>query len=386
MVDRPDTGLRPVLRSGRSDEETAEAATVCPGAAITRPPLPEGVVAELADAWGAVLEMWEGYAADPEVRLAGSSGGVVTAFGIHAAEADDLAGVVHTRADEASPLRARTVLSTTRAQVLAGAGSRYAPAGPCDRLDLVEDAPGPVLVVGKPCDIAGLHAAALGRPALAAGIGVTVAVFCAGTPSTRGTLEMLEVMGVSGPDDVATLRYRGDGWPGDAVVTTHSGVPAEGRLDYDGSWNSVLQKHRQWRCRVCPDHTGELADVSVGDPWYRPVQAGDPGRSLVVVRTERGRALVAAARRSGAVVLERVDPGVLPASQPNLLRTRGAVAGRVATLRAAGRPFPRFAGFPMWRFWWSELPLEEKLRSTVGTLRRLPRRGGRRATPTVGAR
>lgn len=387
MDDVVDLGLRPVLRAGHEDRETAPAAAVCPGAAISRPDVPAGAVPQLVAAWGSVLEVWEGYAADPDVRLAGSSGGVVTALGLHAVGSDDLAGVVHTTADPGSPMASITVLSTSREQLLAAAGSRYAPAGPCDRLDLITTADRPVLVVGKPCDVAGLQAAASLRPELAARIGATVAVFCAGTPTTRGTLEMLSVMGINDPGDVATLRYRGNGWPGDAVATTTSGSPAEGRLSYDGSWNRVLQKHRQWRCRLCPDHTGELADVSVGDPWYRPVQPGDPGRSLVVVRTERGRALVAAAIRSGVVVLERVDPDVLPASQPNLLQTRGAVVARVATLRVAGQPHPRFDGFPMWRFWWSTLPLKEKLRSTLGTLRRVrARRVSRRGTVDGGIR
>lgn len=374
MVDVPERGLRPRLLTGHVDDETAGVATVCPGAAITRPPLPAGAVPELADAWGSVLELWEGHASDPEVRFAGSSGGVVTALGLYAVSSPTLAGVLHTTADPSSPLANKTVLSTTRHELLAAAGSRYAPAGPCDRIDLVESAPGPVLVVGKPCDIAGLRAASTHRPALAAGVGATVAVFCAGTPSTKGTVEMLSVMGIDDPSDVVSLRYRGNGWPGDAVATTRSGVPPRGRLDYDGSWNEVLQKHRQWRCRLCPDHSGELADISVGDPWYRPVEPGDPGRSLVVVRTERGRALLRAAVAAGHLSLEPVPAPVLPQSQPNLLLTRGAVGARVATLRLLRRPHPRFDGFPMWQFWWSVLPLREKLRSTLGTLRRALRR------------
>lgn len=373
MEDRVDLGLRPVLRAGREDAETADAAAVCPGARITRPPIPQGADPDLAGSWGSVLELWEGWAADPDIRFAGSSGGVATALALDAVTSGAAAGVIHTAADPQYPLRNRTTLSRSREELLAAAGSRYAPAAPLDRLDLLEEAGGPVVVVAKPCDVAGLEAARRTRPHLDAAVTATVAVFCAGTPTTRGTLEMLRVMGIRDAGDVASLRYRGNGWPGHAVATTHSGDPATGRLDYDGSWNRVLQKHRQWRCRLCPDHTGELADVSVGDPWYRPIEPGDPGRSLVVVRTERGRRLVRAAIASGGVVLQCVPADVLPRSQPNLLLTRGAVVARVATLRMAGLPYPRFRGFPMWGLWWGRLPLREKLRSTVGTLRRARR-------------
>ncbi len=379
MVDRVDLGLRPRMKDGHDDDETTSAAAVCPGATITRPPVAANAITELADGWGDVLEVWEGYASDQEVRFAGSSGGVVTALAACAVSSRAFAGVLHTAAHPDAPLTNETVLSRSRDALLAAAGSRYAPAGPCDRLDLAESAGGPVVMIGKPCDIAGVWAARRNRPQLDAAIGVTIAVFCAGTPSTRGTLEMLSAMGIHDPDDVTSLRFRGMGWPGHAVATTRSGQ--EGRLDYDGSWNTVLQKHRQWRCRLCPDHTGELADLSVGDPWYRPVEPGDTGRSLILVRTDKGRELLRSAIRSGAIIAERVAPGVLPASQPNLLRTRGAVAARIASLRLAGYPFPRFRGFPMWRFWWSELPLTEKLRSTVGTLRRVRRRGSRAMDP-----
>ncbi len=77
-------------------------------------------------------------------------------------------------------------------------------------------------------------------------------------------------------------------------------------------------------------------------------------------------------------MLERVEPGILPASQPNLLKTRGAVWGRIATLRAAGLMAPRLRRLPTAAIWWRRLSLREKARSTAGTLRRVRQRGLRR--------
>ena len=37
---------------------------------------------------------------------------------------------------------------------------------------------------------------------------------------------------------------------------------------------------------MCADHTGEFADIAVGDPWYRPHLDDEPGRSLVLARSE----------------------------------------------------------------------------------------------------
>lgn len=375
MVDDVALGRRPVLREGASAESTAPLVPACPGAAITRPPVGPGASPDLAPGWGSVLAMWEGWASDPAVRFAGSSGGAATALGVHAVCDLGYAGVLHTAARDDVPYLNRTVLSTTAGELLDRSGSRYAPASPCESLDLAEDADGPVMFVGKPCDVAGVAVARRTRPALDEKVALTVAVFCAGTPSTRGTVEMLAAMGVNDLGAVTSVRYRGRGWPGHAVAEADGADgPVRGELDYDGSWSRILQKHRQWRCRLCPDHTGELADVSVGDPWYRPIEPGDPGRSLVIARTERGRRFVESAVAAGALVLVPVPDDVLPGSQPNLLRTRGAVAARVASLRAMGRPTPRFSGFPMWRFWWSTLSVKEKARSTLGTVRRAARR------------
>ncbi|HEX2029450.1 MAG TPA: Coenzyme F420 hydrogenase/dehydrogenase, beta subunit C-terminal domain [Nitriliruptorales bacterium] len=375
MVDDLDQGRRPVVADARGRPlPTVAALAACPGVGVGHDQgPPAGASAGLLPAWGPVLEVWEGHAGDPEIRFAGSSGGAATALALHALERRRMHGVLHITARPDVPYLNHTVMSRTRTQLMAATGSRYAPASPCDRLDLIERAAAPCVFIGKPCDVAAATMAARQRPSLADRLGLTIAIFCAGTPSLRGTFEMLQAMGVTDPSTVASVRYRGNGWPGAAEVTTHDD-PEVRRLTYERSWGDILQKHRPWRCHVCADHTGELADVSVGDPWYRPIPPGEPGRSLVLVRTERGREIVREARASGTLLLERADPQVVTASQPNLLRARGSVWGRVVTSRAVGVAAPQFRRMPMFRFWISELDVGGKSRSVLGTLRRIVRR------------
>jgi coenzyme F420 hydrogenase subunit beta len=378
MVDVLDHGRRPLplLPTGGPGPGAAAALGCCPGVRLehdTATAAP-GEIAELREAFGPVRALWEGYAADPEIRLAGSSGGVATALAAYCLEHEGMAGTLHVGARADVPYLNETRMSRTRAELLAAAGSRYAPASPCDRLDLIEAADGPCVFVGKPCDVAAVRMARRVRPALDARVGLTVAVFCAGTPTTRGTLEMLDRLGVRDPDRVESVHYRGDGWPGRARARTVDDPPGELRtLSYEQSWGDILQKHRQWRCYLCADHTGEFADVAVGDPWYRPT-GGDPGRSLVLARTERGVRIVEAAVAAGALVLDRVEPRILPASQPNLVAARGSVWGRLVTLRAAGLMTPRLRHLPMAGIWWRSLTVRQKLQSTVGTLRRVRRK------------
>jgi coenzyme F420 hydrogenase subunit beta len=234
-------------------------------------------------------------------------------------------------------------------------------------------------VIGKPCDIAAVHKAQQEHPELRTRIGATIAFFCAGTPTTAATFDLLKRLGVDDPADVVDIRYRGNGWPGKTAVTvrTRNGLETR-KLTYEEAWGGILTNRKQWRCHVCADHTGEFADIAVGDPWYRAVEPGEPGRSLILVRTERGRRLLKTAIERGYITAERADPQILPRSQRNLLRGRGAVWARLVACRLLGVATPRYRGFPMFRFWWSQLTLSEKLRSLAGTARRVRRRGLRR--------
>jgi coenzyme F420 hydrogenase subunit beta len=385
MIDALDHGRRPRLRSAAGEyDAVGDAMRMCPGVMLKheRRGWSSGTIKELRDGWGPVLEVWEGFASDEAIRHSGSSGGVASALAVACLDVLHMHGVLHIRARHDAPILNETVLSTTREQILEATGSRYAPASPCDGLGRLENAPGPCVFIGKPCDVAATAKARRLRPSLDQKLGLTIAIFCAGTPTTRATMRLLEQLGVDDPTDVINLRYRGHGWPGRTTVTMRTERGIEQRsVSYAKAWGSVLTNDKQWRCHVCADHTGEFADIAVGDPWYRPVQINEPGRSLVLVRTERGRRILAAARASGHLTLERVEPPRLPQSQPGLLRSRAAVWGRLLACRALGVPTPRYEGLPILRFWLTRLSFNAKLRSVLGTVRRIARRRlGRRAS------
>lgn len=383
MVDDLDAGRRPLVRNDDGIEPaTDRALDACPGVGLEHGTPPGGIVEELRQSWGPVLELWEGFSSDPVVRRMASSGGAATALALHGLANESMHGILHARARDDVPYLNTTTLSTTREDLLAATGSRYAPASPCDRLDLIAGAPAPSMLVGKPCDIAGAARAAENDARLSANLGLTIAVFCGGTPTLRGTFEMLRAMGIEDPDSIESLRYRGDGWPGmaTAALQTEDGRQ-ERSLTYDESWGAILQRHRQWRCYVCADHTGEFADISVGDPWYREIEPGEPGRSLIVVRTERGRRFLHAALSAGVLEAARVDADRLPASQPGLLKVRGAVWGRITMSRILGVPAPRYSGLPTFPAWLHHLGPRLKLRSMYGLVRRIRRKGLRRRHP-----
>lgn len=373
MGEALDLGRRPFVKDG-APATSGEGLACCPGAGLSHADTErsESQNADLFDAWGPVLEVWEGAAGDEAIRRAGSSGGAATALALYCIEQGGMARVVHTAAREDVPYLNETVFSTNREELLARTGSRYAPASPCDRLDEVASLEGKSVFIGKPCDVAAVRSARRRRPDLDAKLGCVIGFFCAGAPSTKGTLALLNDVGISDPTKLKSLRYRGNGWPGmwTAVHEDDAGVEQVVQRTYAESWGFV-QRYRQWRCYICPDHTGEFADLAVGDPWYREVKPGETGSSLIVVRTEKGRAILEAAVKAGYIVVSSEDASLLPRSQPNLLSTRGGLWARLLVLRVFGAAVPRYEGLRSFPFWLRDLSFKARLSSFSGTMKRV---------------
>ena len=370
LSDYVDEGIRP-LCSNVKREALREALRVCPVAGLEPPQRTERCDSSLFADFGPVLEVWEGHATDPDIRFRGSSGGALTALSLYCLERLGWHGVLHTGADPEEPVRNRTRLSRTRAELLVGCGSRYSPASVCDGLGLIAQAAGPCVLVGKPVEIAAARKATQVWPELRDKLGLLLSFFCAETPATRATLELLARLGL-GPGDVNQLRYRGLGWPGSFAVWRDGGGMPVAQMAYRESWG-FLQAYRPWATRIWPDGTGELADISCGDPWYEEPDGLNAGFSLVVVRTEQGRKIVQGARVAGYVELRRAEAWKLRKSQAGLAQKKGEVYGRLLVQRYLGLPAPSFPGWNLFHCWLG-LPTSEKLRSTLGTVRRIIKR------------
>ncbi|BBO81305.1 hypothetical protein DSCO28_18710 [Desulfosarcina ovata subsp. sediminis] len=180
-------------------------------------------------------------------------------------------------------------------------------------------------------------------------------------------------MGIEFSKNLKELRYRGYGWPGKTVAISHNSdnTITTNELTYEQSWGKILQKHRPWRCYICPDHTGEFADIAVGDPWYKKMNAPDSGQSLILVRTQKGKEIINRAIKNGYILTKKAEPKILPASQPNLLKTRAALWGRLMSLKMIGAPCPTYQGFHLKQSWNEQLSYIEKVKSIFGTIKRV---------------
>jgi coenzyme F420 hydrogenase subunit beta len=358
--------LRPEASTPLDAQARKRLDEVCAGRTIEHGPT-EGDYHPL---WGPLLTVSTGYAQDLEVRYKGSSGGVISALGIALIEADEVDFVLHTAADPADPIGNLTRASTTRDDILAAAGSRYGPSSPLADIEYHLRAGKRFAFVGKPCDVAALRRMAKLDPRIDRQIPYMLAFFCAGVPSRVGTIEVLRELGVD-LENVSSFQYRGDGWPGLAKARRHDG--SEASMDYNSSWGTILNRHLQFRCKICPDGTGEFADIACADAWYGkdgyPDFAERDGRSLIVARTERGNRLLGMARRANHIVTDELPVDEIEKMQPYQANRKRNALSRATALWTARRTGPRFRRLSLIRLAASNMSLDQ-LRNAIGTFRR----------------
>ncbi|MEL7486006.1 MAG: Coenzyme F420 hydrogenase/dehydrogenase, beta subunit C-terminal domain [Pseudomonadota bacterium] len=318
---------------------------VCPGLSMTMPASDR----ETHPLWGPYRSIADGWARDPALRRRASSGGGLSALLVHMLDSGAASFIHQTAAAKDDPLGNKTVASHVKGDITEAAGSRYAPSAPLADLEASLARGKPFVFVGKPCDVAALRAMARHDPRINEHVALVVSFFCAGAPSRKGGDALLDAMNVT-RDDVVAFRYRGDGWPGKARARLASGEEAS--LSYEQSWGDVLSKHLPFRCKICPDGVGGFADIVFADAW-RCDERGYPlfeetdGVSLIVTRTEKGEAALAAAVDAGVIeTAPRAIEDILD-MQPGQRRRKTLALSRIAALWALGRRAPRFKGFQL---------------------------------------
>ena len=342
MADSPPGYARPVGAGAIAPAAEAIIAAACPGAVVA----PWPGTGDVDPYWGPARRVATGYATDPKVRFEGSSGGAISALLIHALQQGLVDRVVHIAADPDAPTRNVTAVSRTPQEVLARAGSRYTASSPLAGIDALLAEGGRFAFIGKPCDVSALRLLGTADPRVAAHAPLMMSFFCGGIPSHDGVGRILRTMGVEA-ERVVGFRYRGQGWPGSARALTDSGEACE--MSYAESWGGHLSKEVQFRCKICPDAVGGVADIACADAWYGddegyPSFEEEAGRSLIISRTEVGERLLESALAAGALAADLLEAQEIVKMQPSQARRKRLVLARTAPLPLLLQPTPTMAG------------------------------------------
>jgi len=340
--------LRPAVRAPLPEDVLSEALAVCPGVEV-RGPAPEPGVS-MHPVWGPIAALHRGWAADPAVRHHGAAGGALSALAIYLLEQGGADAVLHVRAALPDrPLESIAQVSRTRADVLAGAQSRYGPAAPLVHVHRLLQSGTRFAVVAKPCDISAVRALQRRNSRARELITALLTSYCGGVPSLRMAERIVRSHGVA-PEEVTLFQFRGDGWPGPLRTRTRDGRVFD--VTYDTAWydpSVPWEYDMQFRCKICPDAIGEVADVSCPDGWVlrdgAPIHEEADGQNILVSRTGRGRELVAAARAAGYLETMPCTLAELEATEPDHRPRKLSAHARAAGVRVAGRPSLRIRGY-----------------------------------------
>jgi coenzyme F420 hydrogenase subunit beta len=342
--------MRPIVETPPDEATMARIRAVCPGIALRGPePGQEGRRGTFHPVWGPIRTLHLGWARDPEIRFRAAAGGAMTALGVHLIESGEVDAVLHVRASAAHPMETEAAVSRSRAEVIAGAQSRYGPAAPLQHVHRLLDEGVRFAVLAKPCDVGAIRS--LGRidGRVARQIPYLVTIFCGGAPTLETAKRIAAYHGLT-EDEVAVFRWRGMGWPGATHVAARDGRTFD--LSYDFVWYTEglpWTYDIQFRCKICPDAIGELADLACPDAWImedgKPVHREADGRNLFIARTEAGERLVAEAAAAGAIAIEPFAPAELEAMHGDHRPRKTEWPARVRALAAEGEPAPSYENF-----------------------------------------
>jgi coenzyme F420 hydrogenase subunit beta len=320
---------------------------VCPGVSVTGPSPQRDVTTH--PVWGPIASLDRGWARDETIRQHAAAGGALTALALFLLESHRVDAVVHVRASTSEPTRTRAQVSRRREHLLAGAQSRYGPAAPLVHVHELLAADTRIVIIAKPCDVSAIRALQRVDERARRLIPYLLTMFCGGVPSDGMAQQIVASHGVD-RDEVTLFRFRGDGWPGPLRTQTRDGRVFD--INYDSAWYDPTVPWRydmQFRCKVCPDAIGEVADVSCPDGWLledgRPVHREAPGVNFVIARTGTGRDLVEAARDAGYLATAPLSAEELDATHRDHYPRRLSAQSRLVGIRLAGAPTLRVRGY-----------------------------------------
>lgn len=293
---------------------------------------------------------------DQQLRQQSSSGGLVTEL-LRSMLADGaIKKALVTIADPENPIRPKTILAATEAELLLSSQSRYClfPWGKA-LAGLLRNTE-PYAVVGTSCQLSSFNYALQLFPRLRDQLVLQIGICCESNVEPAATDHLLRIRKIP-RSEVARLEYRHGRWPGvmAAFLGDGSMTLLSNRNRLEGAINYLKLAYGRSRCRQCCDVLCRSADLTVGDPWCRNDQGdfswrGSDGYSAVMVHQAGAMQWLADLHRAGRILLEEQPADTLLNSQlsqeAHCLRRAGGL-GETSPVGAypdgAAQPRPRMS-------------------------------------------
>ncbi len=205
-----------------------------------------------------------GHSQDSELRWKAASGGVTTELLIYLLQ-QKLVDYVVTSGRYSAGKKPQPVIVNTPEQLKSVAGSNYCPVPMGLAIRKIMAQEGNCVLVCLPCAARGIRRLMQRDSMLAERISFIITLLCNHKPSFHATAFLArEYLGSRDISEIAEIRYRGEGWFGQATITLRNGLSAQIPFSqyFSTSFSSCYYRPR---CQMCLDHFGANADIAMGD-------------------------------------------------------------------------------------------------------------------------
>ena len=166
--------------------------------------------------------------------------------------------------------------------------------------------------MATPCVIAGIRNIEKNIPNyIKADIIFHIANFCGGFKSFRNIKRLAEIHKVD-YNNLCSFRFRGEGQPGSLKFVENTGKAASTPYPLYVGLNGYS---KMLRCHLCPDATGELADIACGDAWIPRFQEDKNTWSMIICRNNAAKELIEDMNKDGLIATENVTADEVELSQ-----------------------------------------------------------------------
>lgn len=292
---------------------------------------------------GYINSLYAAHSVSDEVLENASSGGMITELLIYLIEKKivDYVSVTQFVCDK-NGVHTKTFLTAEKHEILKAQGSKYCPCSFAGLLEELHTKKGRVAIMATPCVIAGLRNIEKHAPSyLKATIVLHIANFCGGYKSFSN-IHRLAIIHHVDIYDLKDFRFRGGGQPGSLRFVENSGK--EAGTPYP-NYVGMTGYSKMLRCHLCPDATGELADIACGDAWIPKYQEDKSTWSMIICRNNSAKDLISEMQKDGCIVAEAVTEQEVEQSQRlNLASKKKRQLARMKLYNHLGYTIPEFNG------------------------------------------
>jgi coenzyme F420-reducing hydrogenase beta subunit len=306
---------------------------------------------ESSAALGPFQSAYVGHVSEENLRMQGSSGGMVTWVALELLRLGLIDGVAHVVATGEPRTKGKYFhyrISRTEEEVRQGAKSRYYPIEMSEILKTIREVPGRYAVVGIPCFIKAVQLLRREDPIYRERIKFTLGLFCGHMKSARFVESFAWQMNVPVEDiQGVDFRYKAPDRPANwynAMLTLKDGriVNKDWWHLADGDWGAGFFMNSA--CNYCDDVVAETADISFGDAWVEPYSSDGKGTNVVVVRSPQIAAILTDGINENNLKLQEVNGDFVEQTQAAGFRQRReGLAYRLTWAKDGLHPIKRVA-------------------------------------------